>query len=657
MKISTILDHVDSGHFALPVFQRGYVWNRGQIRRLFKSLYNRYPVGGILVWMTEPNANSLRGQSHAPPGVATLILDGQQRITTLYSVFRGMPPRFFDGNPAVFAGLRFHLDTEEFEFYQPVKMADDPLWIDVTALMQNGYEGLPAILDSIFNSADNATPHETYGNYMAKLTKLLGISGIDLHVEEVTGRDKALDVVVEIFNRVNSAGTKLSKGDLALAKICAEWPEARSEMKRKLTRWNDLGYNFDIVWLLRSVNAVLTGRGQFHHLDDVGTDEFRDGLARTCDHIDLVLNIVGGTLGLDHHRVLFGRYGIPVMVRYLEMKSDELETLERDKLMFWYVQAAMWGRFSGSTETAIERALAILNESGNDLNALIEDQRLFHYFPVERSHFDGWLTSARFYPILYMLTRMGEARDWGLNIPLKANMLGKMNQLEVHHIFPTSKLKELGHNRKARNSLANFCFLTKDTNLKISAKRPENYFEDVESKHPGALASQWIPSDRELWKMKNYSDFLEARKELLSKEANRRLAKLLHVGEEQFVGASVRIRSSLEAIGRHGSVGDVADDIEMKCLNDLNVWAMEQGFAGGELSHEYSDPKSGEQLAVFDLVWPNGLQQNLTHPVAVLLNEGSEVISLANNAGFRCFTTPDAFKNYVNSELLADGAA
>ena len=141
---------------------------------------------------------------------------------------------------------------------------------------------------------------------------------------------------------------------------------------------------------------------------------------------------------------------------------------------------------------------------------------------------------------------------------------------------------------------------------------------------------------------------------LLAKETNRRLADLLHVDEEKFVSTSVGsspIRSTKEELG---SIGDVADDIEMKSLNDLNEWAEEQGFARGELSHEYSDADSGDQLAVFDLVWPNGLQPGLTEPVAVLLNEGSEVISLANTAGFRCFTTPTAFKKYVNSILLAD---
>ncbi len=143
MKISTILDHIDSGHMALPEFQRGYVWNRDQVRGLFDSLYRRHPVGGLLVWATESKTATHRGDGTLAAGVVKLLLDGQQRMTSLYGVVRGKPPKFFDGNAQAFTGLRFHLDAaRRFEFYQPVKMKDDPLWIDVTELMRKGTAGL-----------------------------------------------------------------------------------------------------------------------------------------------------------------------------------------------------------------------------------------------------------------------------------------------------------------------------------------------------------------------------------------------------------------------------------------------------------------------------------------------------------------------------------
>lgn len=95
MKISTILDHIDSGHMALPEFQRGYVWNRDQVRALFDSLYRRHPVGGLLVWATESKGATHRGDGSLAAGVVKLLLDGQQRMTSLYGVVRGHPPKFF----------------------------------------------------------------------------------------------------------------------------------------------------------------------------------------------------------------------------------------------------------------------------------------------------------------------------------------------------------------------------------------------------------------------------------------------------------------------------------------------------------------------------------------------------------------------------------
>ncbi len=142
MKISTILDHIDSGHMALPEFQRGYVWNRKQVRELFDSLYRRHPVGGLLVWATQSSDAVHRGGRPLTAGVVKLLLDGQQRITSLYGVARGCPPEFFDGNPQAFNGLYFHVGEETFNFYQPTRMKDDPLWIDVSALMKQGVVGI-----------------------------------------------------------------------------------------------------------------------------------------------------------------------------------------------------------------------------------------------------------------------------------------------------------------------------------------------------------------------------------------------------------------------------------------------------------------------------------------------------------------------------------
>jgi len=639
MNISSILHYIDNGHMALPEFQRGYVWGREQVRGLFQSLYRGHPVGSLLVWATDASTAAHRGEGTLAPGVVKLLLDGQQRITSLYGVIRGKPPRFFDGNGKAFTDLRFNLRTEEFEFWQPIKMRDDPLWIDVTKLMQQGNAALGAYLAELSKSPEHVA---NAADYAGRLSKLLAIAEKQFHIEEVTGEDKTLDVVVDIFNRVNSGGTKLSKGDLALAKICADWPQARDTMKTSIARWKDEGYDFTLDWLLRSVNTVLTGEAKFLYLHDKGADEISDALKSAVRHIDSCLNMIGGRLGLDHERVMFARFAIPVMVRYLDTHGGKLDEKTRDKLLFWYVQSGMWGRYSASTESTIDKDLGILDQSGGDLDKLIAELRLGQGgLRVEPGHFHSWSVGARFYPVLYMLTRMAEARDWGTGLPLKSNLLGRMSKLEVHHIFPRARLYEANYGRAEVNALANFCFLTKDTNLAISDRRPEDYFPEIEAAHPGALASQWIPDDPALWRLEAFRDFLEARKVLLAEAANDCLASLLH-DEKDLLNEGRAARLVDRAI-----LGGIASEEEARSLEDLNAWVAEQGYSRGELQFDFVDPDTGEQRALLDLAWPHGLQSELSEPVCVLIDETAELISMASAAGFRCFTSVEEFRSYV----------
>ncbi|MCH8240093.1 MAG: DUF262 domain-containing protein [Proteobacteria bacterium] len=648
MKISTVLDHIDSGHMALPEFQRGYVWNRDQVRGLFESLYRHHPVGSLLVWITQSSDARHRGEGERPPGAVKLLLDGQQRMTSIYGVIRGAPPQFFQGNDAAFTGLRFHLGDETFEFYQPIKMRDDPLWIDVTDLMQKGNEGLGKFIAQLGEFPDHK---DRIGEYVGRLSRILGIKDIDFHVDEVTGQDKTIDVVVDIFNRVNSGGTKLSKGDLALAKICAEWPEARKQMRAALNQWNGQGFNFNLDWLLRNLNTILTGEAKFLHLHDIGPERIQDGLERTIKRVDEILNMIGGRLGLDHDRVLFGRFAIPVLANYLDRRGGQMDAVERDRMLFWFAQAGMWGRFSGSTESYIDQDLAAVEEVDGGLDRLIGQLRLWHGgLRVEPGHFSGWSLGARFYPVLYMLTRVGKARDWGTGLPMKENLLGKMSKLEVHHIFPKSVLYKADYTRPEVNAIANFCFLTKDTNLQIGASRPEDYFPEIESKYPGALFTQWIPRNPELWKLENYRAFLEARRQLLADAANAFMTDLLHGDTEALAPSEVTVEAAPPVAPP--LMGGVDSAAEEELLLDLNRWVADQGLPEANYLYDLADEKTGAAIAVLDLAWPDGLQVGLSQPAVVLIDEGPEVLACANRAGFRCFTSIEDFKTYVVREVL-----
>lgn len=642
-QISTILDDIDAGRMALPEFQRGYVWNSEQVRALFDSLYHKHPIGSLLVWKTEDGTAEHRGEYSLASGTISLLLDGQQRMTTLYGVIRGKAPEFFDGNDSTFAGLHFHLEEQAFSFYQYTRMKDDPLWIDVSELMKAGNDGVGSFIAAL---AEEDSYRESIAKYLGRLNQLLAISDKELHIEEVSGQNKSIEVVVDIFNRVNSKGTTLSSGDLALAKICSVWSNARNSIKSKLKDWEKAGFYFKKDWFLRSINTVLTGEAKFHFLHEKTESEVMDGFRRASKQIDTCLNLISGRLGLDHDRVLFGRNAIPVMAHFLDRQGGNLTENDRDKLLFWYVHAGMWGRFSGSTEALIDQDLGILQTEHGNLDDLIEQLRLAHGgLHVEPGHFTGWSLGDRFYPVLYLITRLGEARDWGSGLPLKHTLVGSMNRLEVHHIFPKSQLYKRGLERADVNAIANFCLLTKDTNLAISNRLPEEYFVEIESKQPGALESQWIPNDKELWKIQNYHEFLAARKKLLANEVNSRLAELLHEDPHW-----IDLRPPAYTVQK--ILGGTTNEEEEAQLRSLNEWVTQRGLAAGILAFDLADNETGQQLAIFDLAWPIGLQEGLSKPVAVLLNESSSLMAVASRAGYRVFDSISTFHSYVESEVL-----
>jgi len=426
-------------------------------------------------------------------------------------------------------------------------------------------------------------------------------------------------------------------------------------MKDELVRWADAGFHLDLDWFLRNVNTVLTGEARFISLHGVARTEFEDGLRRAAKACDYVLNLVSSRLGLDHDRVLFGRYAFPIITHYVDRRGGKaLDGVEQDKILFWYLHSALWGRFSGSTESVLNRDLELLEDLEGGLDRLIAELRVWRGdLSVQPEHFGGWSLGARFYPMLYLLSRICGAKDLCSGIEIKHGLLGKMQQLEVHHIFPKAFLYKHGYSKSDVNAVANFCLLTKDGNLEISDKEPSQYLQYYAQKHPGVLTSQWIPEDPRLWQPENYLDFLEARRSLLAQAANGFLRELLH-GTADLLEAAEDVREQLvPAAVEVGVPGSIESEEEWDLLRDCNRWVIHQGLPAGFFEHELADPESWEPVAVLDLAWPHGLQRELSEPVAVLLDEGPETLAVANNAGFRYFTSIEHFQSYVETEILA----
>ena len=630
MKITYLLDSIDNGTVVLPEFQRGYVWSRDQVKGLFQSLYQGFPVGGLLIWETQADAAALRSSDTAGPKTVKLLLDGQQRVTSLYGVMRGQPPAFFEDphKAKSFSGLYFNVHELTFEFYKQSAMANNPRWVSVTDLFLEGPSKVGAPLQQMGEEA---------WTYMERLQRLHGIRDRELHDESLTGQELTVDVVVDIFNRVNSGGTKLSKGDLALARICAIRETAREELRDALARWKEAGFEFTMDWLLRCVNVVITGEARFEALRAVSAEDFGVGLKKAEHAIDFVLNLLATRLGVDHDRVLLGRYGIPIMVRFVDQQGGSLtDATTQDRLIYWYVHQAMWGRFSGSTESVLNQDLGALECGG--LDGLIKTIELSRgSLQVRPEDFDTQTIGSRFYPILYMLTRVNDSKDLCYGVPLSTHLLGKNTNLELHHVFPKALLYKHDYERRDVNAVANFSFLTSSCNKILGMRAPSDYFAEVEAQHPGALASHWITDDRTLWETDSYMDFLADRRERLAAATNDMLSA--------FLGGT-----STEQVKGHGGAVDQHDD-EVRELSD---WCAELGLSRPDTSGEIADEETGEPLVYPDAVWSAGMQTGKSEKVALILEPDEESEARLGQLGYRFFTTVEGLRHYVEELLNLD---
>ena len=571
-----------------------------------------------------------------------LLLDGQQRVTSLYGLIRGRPPIFFDGDARAFTDLYFSLSSEEFEFFAPVRMRNNPLWVSVSTLFTDGSSWITPLVA-------NPDYAERQGEYLQRGLKVGQIQSVDLPILPVTGEDKTTEVVVDIFNRVNSGGTTLSKGDLALARIGAYWPEVRMEMQQHLSKWRDAGFDANLDWLLRCMHVIISNNSELERLEPEkhGNEQIRLALQQAENAVDHLLEAMRSHLYMDIDRVYNSKQAFPVMVKYLVNNGGRFpDQRTMARILHWYVSSAIWGRFSGPVETT-NQDLAALGDQ-DPVEALLRNLRLgYGERSITHENFDMNYNRARFYPMLYILSRIQDARDWGTGNRLRHHSLGDHTNLELHH-------SRNGISANDANNMGNIAFQTRETNRAIGRRPPEEYMPEVIAKWPGALESQWIPTDPELWRVENYSRFLDARRRSLAESANEML-RTLQAGVLPPAEAHTYLEQAEPSFVDVGSITDDSDNEEAIILEASRL-ASEHGLSTGETAYEVYGEETGDLMAVLDIAWPDGLQTGYSQRVTLLIDEDNAVIRAASDAGFRVFTSLDTFKRYIERDILENVA-
>ena len=180
-KIAEILTSIDNNEYTIPEFQRGYVWNSTQVKEFFRSLYLGYPSGSFLIWKTK-EPSKIRGEQKESNSIFHhLILDGQQRLTTIYTIFKGKTPEWYEG-VSLRTDLYFNISTEDFEYYMPKKMSNNPEWINVSDFLSKG--GVSHFISklSLFSDEDR----NYYLQNLETLNKLGAIRDYGYYIKEIT---------------------------------------------------------------------------------------------------------------------------------------------------------------------------------------------------------------------------------------------------------------------------------------------------------------------------------------------------------------------------------------------------------------------------------------------------------------------------------------
>jgi hypothetical protein len=517
--IQELIADVRAGEILLPEFQRGYVWKGDQVRGLMQSLYRKHPTGHFLIWKTS-KPTKIRGGEVSQDGHSLLLLDGQQRLTSLFVLFEGQPPPFYEGE-SLFFNLYFNMQTEEFRFWQKSMMEGSADWISVHSFLK---EGLTAYLERLPGLPEEE--RELVQTNLARLAQLDAIRNYSYQTDQLSGDDLTTEQVVEIFNRVNSAGTPLTKADLAIAHICSIWPEAREELRGFSAEMDKHRFGVDLDFLVRSIAGVASGsvllEGSFYK---VPIEDMQTAWKKVRQSFEHLVNVLRHDAYIDSIGDLPTKNVLIPLTVYLAQHGSAFtdETIKR-KFIRWMFLAGLWGRYSGSAETMMQKDVSLLDaeDPTGDLVERIIDQR--GRIRIEARDLADRSASSPYYRFSYVLARANDARDWFTGLTLYKQAVGSSNGLESHHIFPKAVLKKaglsLGEHRGMINQVANRAFLTLKANRTISATSPGEYLPKVQADHPGALQAQSVPMNQELWHVERSQEFLDARCRLLATAMN-----------------------------------------------------------------------------------------------------------------------------------------
>lgn len=529
------MEKIDEQQLFVPAFQREYVWKRDDAKQLIDSLIKEYPTGTMLTWETA-NPPELKGpyKYNEKQGAVRILLDGQQRITTLYMLVRGHIPPYYTAAEILndTRGLYVNVETKELAYFSKNKMENDPRWQNVTDIFQRKIRAKDIVREL---EAKGETVCRERDDIMDDNTRAIE-NILDREFPEQTIPVRAsVREAIDIFYKVNASGVSLTDAELALAQISGYWPEARDVFKKKLSQLADKGFVFKLDFIVYLLLGCLYHLGsEMKKLHDAENEEKIRAAWKILDDqvLDYVASILRSHAFVDHTDEINSVYAlIPIIVYCFDKGGKHLTDAEIRKLVKWFYYSQIRTRYVSQLPQKLDRDLRIIKESANpfdELLAVIDEERRLEITPDE---FVGRSISHPLFGLLRWYLKSRNAVCFTTGVALRQAM-GRRYALENDHIFSYSKLKAHGYGQENRlkyslaQELTNRAILTQFANRAKGAMDAKAYLADVQGRFPDALALQCVSEDRELWEIDNYETFLQQRRIVLATRLNEFLSRI-----------------------------------------------------------------------------------------------------------------------------------
>ena len=560
--VTGLLSRIQHGEIALPDIQRPFVWSNARVRDLFDSMYKGFPVGYLLLWSSGAGAGAKQiGTDDKQTAPALLIVDGQQRLTSLYAVITGTPVVRKDYSKAQIR-VAFRPDDQTFEVTDAAVRNDPEFIPDISEVFRGAFHSfVNHYLEKVEKYRGVELDEAEKNRLVENIDRLKDLQNYPFQAIEL---DRTVDEehVAEVFVRINSEGVRLSNADFILTLMSVFWEIGRRELEEfsRLSKVPCIDgpspFNHFIKpspdQLLRSSVGLAFRRGRLRYVysilrgKDLETGQFsserRDvqfAKLQTAHEATLDLTNWHEYLkclrhaGFRSSRMVSSETALMfVYILWLLGRRDfgvELKRL-REVIARWWFMAHSTGRYTGSSETQLE---ADLNRIGSlpagDANSFCEMLDRIVRDTFTKDYWEITLpnrldtSSAKSPPLAAYWAALNILEAEVLFSEQKVSamldpIVTPVKDMERHHLFPKRHLASLDVTENARvNAIANMAFVDWADNLAISGKSPQHYWPIMtEGLDAERLKRQvyWhaLPVG---WEQLDYDEFCQKRRKLI----------------------------------------------------------------------------------------------------------------------------------------------